>query len=51
MMRDRQHVIAVDAIVLIYAHWGETDLHRAASRELTTLAEGDEPWAWGGFAN
>ncbi len=37
-------MIAVDTNVLIYAHRGETQLHRAAADRLTALAEGDTPW-------
>lgn len=35
-------MIAVDTNVLIYAHRGETELHRAAADRLTALAEGTE---------
>lgn len=38
-------MIAVDTNILIYAHRGETDLHRAATLRLTALAEGVERWA------
>ncbi len=38
-------MIAVDTNVLVYAHRAETDLHASAVVGLTTLAEGNEPWA------
>ena len=37
-------MIAVDSNILVYAHRGETELHRAAAAELVALAEGAEPW-------
>lgn len=38
-------MIAVDTNVLVYAHREELPQHRAASRRLRALAEGDERWA------
>jgi len=37
-------MIAVDTDILIYAHRAETDLHTAALKRLTALAEGSRPW-------
>ncbi len=38
-------MIAIDTNILVYARREEAPYHRQAKRLLTTLAEGDDPWA------
>jgi toxin-antitoxin system PIN domain toxin len=38
-------MIAIDTNVLVYAHRAETDLHKVALNHLTSLCEGNQPWA------
>ncbi len=38
-------MIAIDTNVLVYAHRAETDLHEMALDHLTSLCEGNQPWA------
>lgn len=38
-------MMAVDANVLVYSHRREAKEHAAASRKLSELASGNEPWA------
>jgi uncharacterized protein len=41
----RRLVIAVDTNLLVYAHRGESEWHRAAAKAVAELAEGHAPWA------
>ncbi len=38
-------MIAIDTNVLVYAHRAETELHETALSHLTSLCEGNQPWA------
>ena len=38
-------MIAIDTNVLVYAHRAETELHETALSHLTSLSEGNQPWA------